>query len=140
MKALTLVALMTAVSGSQTGSAAIPGLWTAQFEGQTFIRLELASANGTMTGSISLGNIEVDERGALRRVDAATGGQTPIFDVTLRDSVLTFSVKESSDTDRFEFRLLEAGHGELAFLLNDANREELAASGIPVPRPVALAK
>jgi hypothetical protein len=138
MKALTLAALI-AVSGHQTGSAAIPGFWTAQFEGQTFIRLELASANGTVTGRISLGNIEVDSQGALRRVEPARD-PTPIFDVALGDSIVTFSVKESSDTDRFEFRLLDAGSAELIILLNDADREELAASGIPVPRPIAMAK
>jgi hypothetical protein len=41
MKSLALVVAMTVVSAGQAGGAAIAGLWTAQFEGRTFLTLEL---------------------------------------------------------------------------------------------------
>ena len=140
MKTVALVVALTAVSARQSGGASIAGFWTAQFEGRTFLRLELKTVNGTVTGGISLGNIEVDKQGALRRVDESPRELTPIFDVTQIASTVTFSRKDGADTDRFEFRSLEAGRAELKLLLNDADREELAASGIPTPKPIALTK
>jgi hypothetical protein len=42
---------------------------------------------------------------------------------------------------RVELRLLEPGRAELQFLVSDADREELAASGILVgPKPIPLTK
>ena len=142
MKTLALVVAMTAVSACQSGSGAIAGTWTAQFEGRTFLRLELKTANGAITGGMSVGNIEVDHQGALRRVGELPRDLMPIFDVTQRASTVTFSRKDSanSDPDRFELRLLEAGHAELQFLPSDADRKELAASGVPTPKPIPLAR
>ena len=99
----------------------------------TFLKLELKPLNGTITGGMSVGNIEVDKQGALRRVDESPRDLKPIFDVTQRASTLTFSRKDSRDSapDRFELRLLETGRAELQFLLSDAVREELAESDIP---------
>ena len=53
---------------------------------------------------------------------------------------MTFSVKDVEDTDRFELRLLENADAELRFLLNDEDREDFAASGIPLPKPIRLRK
>ena len=140
MKTLVLVVAMMAASAGQSGGASIAGSWTAEFQGRTFLRLELTTVNGTITGGISVGDIEVDGQGALRRVGEPLRDLTPIFDVTQRASAVTFSRKDGSDTDRFELRLLETGHAELKFLLTDADREELAASGIPTPKPIRLTK
>jgi len=65
---------------------------------------------------------------------------TPIFDVTEQPSLVTFSRKDGSDTDRFELHVLGAGRAELRFLLSDEDRQELAADGIPVPKPIALTR
>ena len=142
MKTLTLLIALTAVVAGQTGGGPIAGSWTAQFEGRTFLRLELKTVNGTITGGMSVGNIEVDGQGALRRVDESPRDLTPIFDVTQRASTLTFYRKDTpaSAPDRFELRLLEAGHAELQFVLSEADRKELAASGIPAPKPIFLTK
>jgi hypothetical protein len=140
MKMLALVVAMTAVLAGQSGGASITGSWTAQFEGRTFLRLELKTVNGTIAGGMSVGNFEVDKQGALRRVAESPRDLTPIFDVTQRASTVTFSRKDGSDTDRFELRLLETGQAELQFLLNDADREELAANGVPTPKPIRLTK
>jgi hypothetical protein len=60
--------------------------------------------------------------------------------VTLRESTLACSRKDDQDTDRFELRLLDDGASELRFLLDEAIRQELAADGIPVPKPIRLTK
>jgi hypothetical protein len=73
---------MTAVLACQSGGGPIAGTWTAQFEGRTFLRLELKTVNGTITGGMSVGNIEVDGQGALRRVGELPRDLRPILDVT----------------------------------------------------------
>ena len=139
MKTLALVVAIAAVS-VQSNTAPIAGSWTAQFDGRTFVRLELKTTNGTITGGMSLGKFEVDKQGALRRAVESPRDLTPIFDVTRRESTVTFSRKDGTSTDRFELQLLEAGHAELHVLLNDADRRELAASGIPTVKPIALSR
>jgi hypothetical protein len=140
MKALALVVVMTAALACQSGGGQVAGSWTAQFEGRTFLRLELKTVNGALTGGMAVGNIEVDGQGALRRVDESPRDLTPIFDVTRHASTVTFSRKDTTETDRFELRTLEAGRAELLILLSDADRKELAASGIPTPKPFALTR
>ena len=140
MKTVALVVGMTAVLAGQSGTASITGSWTAQFEGRTFLRLELKTVNGTITGGLSVGDIEVDPHGALRRAKESPRELRPISDVTQHDSTVTFSTKDGSETDQFELRLLDTGEAELRFLLSDAQREELAADGIPTPKPIRLTK
>ena len=140
MKALVLVAVMLPVlTGQDTNSQAI-GSWTAEFKGQTFLRLELRAERGTLGGTMTTGNIEVDERGDLRQVTAAPADPKPISDVLLEGATLTFSLKDVQDTDRFEFRVLDSGRAELRFLFTDELRKELAADGIPVPKPIVLTR
>jgi hypothetical protein len=47
-------------------------------------------------------------------------------------------VKDQDDTDQFELRVLDAGRAELRMLLADQDVKELAAQGVPVPKPFAL--
>ena len=142
MKTLALCMAIAAVSAAQSGDTSITGSWAAQFEGRTFLRLQLESVDGSITGGMSVGNIEVDKQGALRHVGESPHDLTPIFDVTQHGSAVTFSRKDTPDSapDRFELRLLDTGRAEIQFLLNDADRKELAASGIPDPKPIALTK
>jgi len=58
----------------------------------------------------------------------------------VRGSTLSFSRKAGEDTDRFEMRLLGADGAEMRFLLSDADRSELATSGVEVPKPIRLKK
>ncbi len=140
MRLATLLIALAVVPSGQTGATSVAGSWTAQFQGTTFVRLELKTANGGVTGAISLGNIEVDDRGAVRRVDAAPPGLKPISDVTQRGSTLMFLLKEGDEPDRFEFHLLEGGRGELHLLLDEDDLEELKDNGIPAPRPIQLTR
>ena len=140
MKTLALVVAIAAVSAVQSNTAPIAGSWTAQFDGRTFVRLALKTANGTITGGISLGNVEIDSQGAVRRADESPRALTPIFDVKLRASLVTFSRKDGTSADRFEVRLLDGGDAELRFLVDDEDLDELAADVIPAPKPIHLAK
>jgi hypothetical protein len=140
MKTLALAFAMTAMAVAQSNPGLLAGMWTAQFQGTTFVRLELKATNGRIAGALSLGNFEVDEQGMVRRAANAPESLTPIDNLVQRGTILTFSRTDSTEPDRFEFRHLERGRAELRLLLSDADREELAASGIPAPRPIALAK
>jgi hypothetical protein len=144
MNTLTIVVAVVvasvAASPGQSRVALLTGRWTAQFDGRTFVRLELKAVDGTFTGGLSLGNVEVDKQGALRRVGDAPRELKPIFDVTHGDSTVTFSRKDVDETDRFELRLLPAGQAQLKMLLTEGTLKELAASGIPDPKPFVLTK
>ena len=133
-----LAVIVAACLAGQAAGAPMAGTWRAEFEGRTFITLELESANGTVTGLISLGDIEVDKQGALSRVSEPKRKPTPIFDVSQTGSTLRFAVKDQDDTDQFELRVLDAGRAELRMLLADQDVKELAAQGVPVPKPFAL--
>ena len=140
MNTLILLGAIAALSASQSGGP-ITGSWTAQFEGRTFLRLELKTENEMITGGICLGHsLEVDSQGAVRRTDEAPLVLTPIFDVKRRASTLTFSRQDGASTDRFEVRLLDDGGAELRFLLDEEDVRELAASGVPPPKPIHLTK
>jgi hypothetical protein len=139
MKMLVFAVAMTAVAGQSSGIDP-SGVWTAQFEGRTFVRLELKSVKGTIAGAISLGDVEFDTQGAVKRATESPTQLTPLLDVTRRGSIVTFARRESRDTDRFELRVLQGGRAELHMLLSEADRKELAAEGIPVPKPFVLTK
>ena len=140
MKALYLALAVTVLSVGQPASGPIAGSWTAKFEGRTFIRLEIKTVDGVIAGGISLGNFEVDPQGVVRRADAARLNLTPIFGVTLKGSTVTFFTKDGNDTDQFELRLLENADADLHFLLNDEDRMELVATGVPLPKPIRVTK
>jgi hypothetical protein len=140
MKALYMALAITAISAGQPVSGPIAGSWTAKFEGRTFIRLEMKTVNGGISGGMSLGNFEVDKQGVVRRADVAPVNLTNIFGATRKGSTVTFFRKDGNDTDQFELRLLENADADLHFLLNDEDRKELAASGVPLPKPIRVTK
>ncbi len=113
------------------------GNWIAEFGGATFIRLELSVTGSTLAGRIALGNIELDAEGRIKAVKEARNRPIPIFDVVMRDSGVSFSIKEGNDTDRFEMRLSD-GEAELRFLFDEHTLKELKDDGIPAPKPVRL--
>lgn len=140
MRALILAATLAAFPATQRDATAIAGTWTAEFHGRTFIRLELRILNGALTGSISTGDLQVDERGEIRQVGETPRSPSPVFDVTHQSATVTFSRKDGHDADRLEFRVLDDTRGELRLILSDEVRKELAADGIPLPKPIILTR
>ena len=135
-----MLVAMLAFASTQAKPQAYIGQWTAAFGGATYVRLQLTESNGAVSGRISLGNIEVNPQGEVRRADNAPSEFSPLLDVVLRETMLTFARKDGEDTDRFEMRLLKDNTAELTFLLTDEVRREIAAEGIPVPKPVRLTR
>ena len=140
MNALSATLALTVLLAAQPTNQPIDGSWTATFEGRTFIKLEIKTVNGALGGGISLGNIELDAKGVVRRVEVARPSLTPIFDVKRKASSVTFSIKEGEGTDHFELRLLAKGDAELHFVLTDEDRRELKSEGVPLPKPIRLTR
>ena len=136
---LTVLTFALALTAGQAGNQAFAGTWIAEFEGKTFARLELTVDNGTVGGRISLGNIEVNPDGEVRMAESAPAALSAIFDVVVNRSTLSFTRKDGADTDHFEMRLV-GEQAELRFLPSEEDRRELAAAGVPVPKPIRLKK
>ena len=115
------------------------GTWIAEFKGAAFVRLELNVTGGSLGGRIALGDMEVDAEGRVKAARPAPDRLTPIFDVAVRNSVVSFSHKDGNDTDRFELRLI-GGEAELRFIFDEDTLKELTDEGIPPPKPVRLKK
>ena len=140
MRTLCMVVAITALSVGQPAGRPVAGSWTATFEGRTFIRLEIKTVDGAIAGGISLGNFEVDPQGLVRRAAAAPPQLVPIFGVTMKGSTVTFFTKDVEDTDKFELRLLDNADADLQIFVKEEDRKELAAGGIPVPKPIRLTR
>lgn len=140
MKLMTMLVAAAVVAIGQTGSQNYSGTWTAEFAGTTFVRLQLRSTGSVVAGELSLGNVEFDLKGAVKKAGAAPSQAKPIFDVKRQDSTLAFARKDDHDVDRFELRLIDGTTADLTFILDDEMRKELAAEGIPALQPVRLHK
>jgi len=140
MGRMILVAML-ALASTQASRPAHVGQWTAAFGGATWVRLQLTESKGAIGGRISLGDLEVNAQGEVRRASEAPPEFTPLFDVVLRDAVLSFARKDGDDMDRFELRVLQdVNTAELSFIVSDELRRELAAEGLVVPKPVRLTR
>jgi hypothetical protein len=137
--AVALTAAISQATSSQT-SQSYAGTWIADFTGTTYVRLELEGPAAMLNGRIALGNIEVDKQGEVIKAAPAPQQLTPIFDVAPRTTNIAFSRKDGRDTDHFEMRLLGNDTAELLFIPSEADRKELAAIGVPAPKPIRLKK
>ena len=104
------------------------------------MRLELQVTGNAISGRISLGDVEVDKAGQLKTVKAATREPKPIFDVAERAGKLTFAHKDGQETDRFEMKLIDATTAELALVITEDMRKDLASEGISDFKPFRLKK
>ena len=142
---LLLVAAL-ALPVTQSDIQRFAGIWTASFSGTTYVRLELKQANGTMAGTISLGDIGLDPQGAVNRATPYPQKPRTLFDVKPTATGLAFSCKDTGDTDRFEMRVNfngsagANGTAELHVVLSDDMRQELKEEGIPGMKPFPLRK
>jgi hypothetical protein len=138
---LVAIALMSTAGMAAAGQApgqAYAGTWVADLAGTTHVRLELEPSEGTLRGRIALGNLQFDRQGQVTKAEPAPSRLTPLIDVTLRITGISFSRRDVTDIDRFEMRLLGNAAAELLFIPTDEDRKELAAEGIPMPGPIRL--
>ena len=136
MTTLTLFVALT-VGGVQA-PASFDGNWIAEYRGTTHVRLTLRTVDGVTSGTISLGDMEVDENGAVKKVAEAPKAMKPIIDVRRRGAILAFALKSSDETpDQLEVSVVGDGL-ELTLVLSDEERREFADEGIPIPKPIRL--
>jgi hypothetical protein len=117
------------------------GNWAANFQGTTYVRLAFVDGATAPQGTMSIGqNINVDDEGNVDSVTAASSTPTRMLDIRWNDGVLSFGINDGPDVNRFEFRLIDAKHAELALIFSGEERRQLAAEQIPVPKPFRLTK
>jgi len=132
---MVVITLMSMQSPAQD----FAGTWSATFNGEPLARLELSIRNGELQGQLAISGFHVDARGDVDGLISDASRSAPIFDVALRDAVLTFAVRDGDDTDRFSVRLTD-GHAILTLIPDPAFLRELAADGIAAPRPITLSR
>src|SRR5436189_5917400 len=93
------------LSLGQSTSQQFAGTWTCEYFGRTLARLDLQDVNGSVTGRMSMGVFHVDSDGKLDVVIEEAAVFTPIFDVVLRDGVLSFTKENDGTPDRYELRV-----------------------------------
>ena len=113
------------------------GSWVAEFNGMPFISLDLQMANDKWTGHISYTDMHVDDKGVVDRTGPMHEPK-PVNDVAVVGSGLTFTSPDDDDTNHYEMRLIDATTAELKMVFTDAEKQELAADGIPLPVPIRL--
>jgi hypothetical protein len=117
------------------------GNWAANFQGTIYVRLVFAEGATPPQGTLSIGrSVHVDDEGNVDSVTAASSTPTRMLDVGWNDGVLSFGINDGPDVARFEFRLLDANHAELAPIFSVEERRQLAAGQIPLPKPFRLTK
>ena len=132
MMAVVLLLLFS----NQAASQRFAGTWLADHAGTTYVRLVLRGSDDALTGTLSLGDVQVDERGELKTVAPAKNAG-PVFDVHVNGAVLSFARKDGDDTDRFEVRLTGADNAELTLLVSEAERQ---AAGVSSLKPFRLTR
>jgi hypothetical protein len=132
--------IVVALSIAQTSTQPFVGTWTAEHAGTTFVRLELRRNRSALEGNIALGNIHVDANGEVDGAEPPSATPTPIADVAVNGSTVTFSHTDGADIDRFEVRVIDDTSAELRFVLPEEARQELAAANVPIPKPIRLKK
>ena len=136
---MTFVAATLVLTFAQASAQSFAGTWTAEFRGDTYVRLELRQTNGVLSGQISLGTIHPGKDGVVDTVIEPATYFKPIFDAALRDGVLSFARTDEGDTDRFELRVV-GDRVELTFLFHPGLVEAMKRDGITPVRPVLLSR
>lgn len=139
LQAVYAATLAVLLSLGQSTSPQFAGTWTSEYFGRTLARLDLQGVNGSVTGRMSIGYFHVDSDGKLDVVIQEAAVFTPIFDVVLRDGVLSFAKDNDGATDRYELRV-SGDTAKLSFLLTDKAIEAAKAAGMGAPQPVVFTK
>jgi hypothetical protein len=117
------------------------GTWTADYRGTTYVRLALADGTAGPQGTMSIGQtIHVDKEGNVDSATPASSTFTQMLDVRWNGAILSFSIKGNDDVDKFDLRLINTNTAELTPIIPEEQQRELAADGIPLPKPFRLTK
>ena len=131
-----MMAILLLLFTNQVTSQRFAGTWLADHAGTTYVRLVLSGADDALTGTLSLGDVQVDDRGEVKTVTAVKSAG-PVFDVRVNGAVLSFARQDGDDTDRFEVRLTGVDNAELTFVVSEADRQ---AAGVSSLKPFRLTR
>ena len=134
-----LLAVTIGLASAQTAGQPYAGTWVEELKGTAYVRLELATDTGTLGGRVGLGNIHVDSSGEVDSVEDVPHDLTPIIDVVVGPTSISFARTDGNDIDHFKMTLTSTG-AELTLVLSDAERDELAKAGTAAPKPLRLKK
>ena len=118
---LCLIALLTMLplacpAAAQNSDQRFSGKWEAKFNNEVICTIELRT-DGGISGSMEDCRIKIDNDGNLVEPDASDkpSRPTPISDVKLAGSVLSFACKDEGDAEptRFELHLIKEGAADL---------------------------
>jgi bla regulator protein blaR1 len=95
------------------------GTWHAKFKGKTFMTINLEKQNGKLTGSVSHGQVGVDEKTGEMTGAEERDGSDPIVEAKLTGGVLRITTKEedSHETLQSEMKLTGIDQAEIRLLL-----------------------
>ena len=113
------------VKSSGNSAESFVGTWQAEFQGKTFIVVELRTQGRKLTGTLSPFTIELDEAGNLTKAERGDHGGWDVVQAELDQNGLALTCKdrESGDIDRFQMSLIG---GKEALL---------SPMGVPAPGP-----
>ena len=92
------------------------GTWKAAKNGKVFFLLKIAVDHDKMAGTVSLGDVKVDEKGYVAEVISEAADEQPLIEPKFADGKFSFSAKEEDEIVSFEFVLLSVTRGELKYL------------------------
>jgi beta-lactamase regulating signal transducer with metallopeptidase domain len=95
------------------------GTWHAKFKGKTFMTVELEKQNGKLTGSVSHGQVGVDEKTGEMTGAEERDGSDRIVEAKLTGGVLRITTKEedSHETLQAEIKLTGIDQAEIRLLV-----------------------
>jgi TonB family protein len=96
------------VKSSGTGAESFMGTWQAEFQGKTFIVVELRTQGNKLTGTVSPFTIEIDKAGNLTKAERGDHGGWDVVEAALDQNGLALKCKdrETGDIDRFQMGLI----------------------------------
>ena len=95
------------------------GTWHGKFRGKTFMTVELEKRNGKLTGSVSHGQVGVDEKTGEMTSAEERDGSDPIVEAKLTGGVLRITTQEegSNETLQAEIKLIGIDQAEIRLLV-----------------------
>jgi hypothetical protein len=90
------------------------GTWQARFDGKVFQTIKLENTQGKLTGTVSRGDLGVNDQGELISAEALEGSD-PILEAKMGFGVLRLTTKreDEEDTIQFEMKLTSSDAAEL---------------------------
>ena len=90
------------------------GTWNWMFEDRRFATMTLSQDGDQLTGSMTNGHIDLDERGRISSATAAKG-TTPIVKTSFEDGTLILLARDGDDETEFAMTLTSSSTAELRF-------------------------